>query len=195
MPDPISDRFPVAAEEVGPRPLTPSPDPGHPGGRAVPARIRPMTRADLPAVLAIEQDSFGTAAWSADQWREEVDLADDRRRYVVLETIEGECLGFAGVWDVGGDADVLTIAVAAGHRGQGWGSALLQHLIEVAHSLRCRAVFLEVAEGNTTARALYASLGFSELHRRRHYYGPDRHAVTMQRVLRLPAGSIPLDQR
>ena len=161
---------------------------------AVPVRIVDMRAADLPQVQRIEDSVFGDTAWTPPQWREELDAADERRRYVVLQTVDAPCrtLGYAGVWDTGGDADILTLAVSPAARRQGWGAALLQHLIEVAHQWRCRSLMLEVAADNAAAQSLYRSFGFEELARRRHYYGPDRHALTMRRWLRLPMGSQPL---
>lgn len=43
---------------------------------------------------------------------------------------------------------------------QGIGQAMVQHLIQQAKSLRCKAVRLDTGEQNTPARALYTKQGF-----------------------------------
>jgi ribosomal protein S18 acetylase RimI-like enzyme len=62
-------------------------------------------------------------------------------------------------------------------------------LLEVASAWRSRSVFLEVEPENSPAVALYRGLGFRAVGERRHYYGPGRHARTMQLQLREPIGS------
>lgn len=68
------------------------------------------------------------------------------------------------------EAEVLSIAVEAAHRGTGGGSALLgQHLARLAGQ-GVRRVVLEVDEDNEAALALYSRFGFVEVGRRKAYY-------------------------
>ena len=50
-----------------------------------------------------------------------------------------------------------------------------------------RRIFLEVAEDNAAARALYAAFGYTEIARRRDYYrtqtGQRRDALVMEKTL------------
>lgn len=78
--------------------------------------------------------------------------------------------GFALLQVAAGEAEVLTIAVAPGARRQGLGRRLLSQALGRAAALGAEAAFLEVAEGNRAARALYARAGFAEVGRRRGYY-------------------------
>ncbi len=55
----------------------------------------------------------------------------------------------------------MAIAVAAPHRGRGWGRRLLERLLEEADQLGVREVQLTVGLANTAAVHLYESLGFS----------------------------------
>ncbi|MEO1601956.1 MAG: GNAT family N-acetyltransferase [Pseudomonadota bacterium] len=68
------------------------------------------------------------------------------------------------------EAEVLSIGVAPEARRQGLGGALLATAIEAAAGDGATQVFLEVAEGNRPARALYAAAGFTEAGRRPAYY-------------------------
>jgi [ribosomal protein S18]-alanine N-acetyltransferase len=69
-----------------------------------------------------------------------------------------------------GEAEILTIAVAEGSRRQGIGSGLLRGFLTEAAALGAETVFLEVAEENAAALALYHRMGFAEVGRRRAYY-------------------------
>jgi ribosomal-protein-alanine acetyltransferase len=145
---------------------------------------RTATVSDLDAIMALENASFPTDAWSAAMMREE--LASPHGWYVVVE--EGERLvGYAGLRAVRGarDADVQTIAVSATARGRGRGRALLGELLGEAVRRDVHQVFLEVRADNPVAQALYASEGFIEVGRRPRYYQPDDvDAIVMQLDLR-----------
>jgi len=78
--------------------------------------------------------------------------------------------GLALLQVAAGEAEVLTIAVAPGARRRGLGGRLLSQALERAAAMGAGVAFLEVAEGNRAARALYARAGFAEVGRRRGYY-------------------------
>ena len=79
----------------------------------------------------------------------------------------------------GGEAEILSVAVASARRGRGLARALLNlHLRRLA-GLGAHAVFLEVDEDNEPARRLYQRAGFREVGRRPGYYQQSRdHAAT-----------------
>src|SRR5699024_5244136 len=111
------------------------------------------------------------------------ELAHPGRRYVVVDR-EGEVAGYAGI-DLAEQANVMTVGVAAGHRRQGLGRALMQTLLDHARAARSREVLLEVRADDSGAQSLYAALGFAPIGRRRGYYqGVD--AITMRLHLRGP---------
>ena len=89
-----------------------------------------------------------------------------------------EAEGFVMGRVIAGEAELLTIAVEPASQGRGVGRTLmLRFLDEVARRGGTR-VFLEVAETNAAARALYARTGFDESGRRRGYFrAPDGQAV------------------
>lgn len=88
-------------------------------------------------------------------------------------------LGFALSRLAADEAEILTLAVDTGTRGQGAGRALLAaHLDRLARA-GARAVFLEVDEGNEPALTLYGRAGFAEIGRRPGYYPkPDGSKAT-----------------
>jgi len=78
------------------------------------------------------------------------------------------------------EAEILTLAVAPALRRQGRGRALLAAALSHAAAAGARRLFLEVAEGNAAARALYAAAGFREVGRRPAYYASGEAALVLQ---------------
>ena len=93
--------------------------------------------------------------------------------------------GFILMRQAADEAEVLTLAVVPNARRRGIGAALVRAACDQAYSCRVGAVFLEVAEDNAGARALYARLGFIEAGRRSAYYADGVNAVVMRRALPL----------
>lgn len=148
-------------------------------GTATALALRPMRWWHLEPVLAIERQVF-PQPWTAEQFWSELAGVPSRRHYVVAEHDEA-VVGYAGVALGDDTADVMTIAVAGHARRSGIGRALLLDLVGVAARRRIREVLLEVRADNDAALALYESLGFTRLSRRRGYYGPGQDGVIMRR--------------
>jgi len=71
---------------------------------------------------------------------------------------------------VAGEAEVLTLAVAPGRRRQGVAHGLLDAGLATAIAAGAERAFLEVAEDNGPAIALYRASGFTDAGRRPGYY-------------------------
>lgn len=82
------------------------------------------------------------------------------------------------------EAELLTLAVAPESRRGGLGRALTARFAAKAREKAASTAFLEVAEDNHGAKALYHGLGWREAGRRRGYYGTGRDAL----ILRLALG-------
>jgi ribosomal-protein-alanine N-acetyltransferase len=68
------------------------------------------------------------------------------------------------------EAEILSIGVAPDWQRAGLGTRLIEGLIRASKRGEAKQVFLDVAEDNAPALALYAGLGFRELGRRKRYY-------------------------
>ena len=100
--------------------------------------------------------------------------------------------GFILIRVVADEAEILSLAVHPQARQRGLGRALVEHGAVEATRRGAVRLFLEVAEDNTAARALYAQTGFVEAGRRVRYYartdGSTADALVLARDLseRLP---------
>jgi [ribosomal protein S18]-alanine N-acetyltransferase len=135
------------------------------------SRLRPMTPADLDAVLRLELEQFGEEAWSRPMLEGELAQQPASRHYLVAE-VTGTVIGYGGLLAAGDQSDVVTLAVAGRWQGHGIGAALLAGLLAEARRRDCREVFLEVRVDNLRAQQLYLSRGFEQVGIRRGYYQP-----------------------
>lgn len=68
------------------------------------------------------------------------------------------------------EAEILSVGVSPDWQRSGLGARLLEGLCRASKRGEARRVFLEVAEDNAAARALYAKMGFKVTGRRKGYY-------------------------
>jgi len=135
--------------------------------------MKSCIHADAPALAALHAGCFvGREAWGAEAMA------------LMLRMPGGFGLwrpgaGFVLVRAIAGEAEILTLAVLPEARRQGLGQGLM------AAARGAAAMLLEVATDNAPAQALYASLGFAKVGRRRRYYADGRDALVLRRELAL----------
>ena len=145
--------------------------------------VVPMRPEHIEALMPYELEMFGSEAWSADGYRDE--LADTRHRhYLAAVGQDGALLGWAGVRIVAATAEVLTVGVIPAARRHGIGARLLALLLDEARRRDVTEAFLEVRVDNTAAQKLYERSRFVRVGVRRGYYDSGRvDAVVMRKQL------------
>jgi ribosomal-protein-alanine N-acetyltransferase len=148
-------------------------------------KLRPATRADAAVLAAVHASAF-EAPWSA---ADIVRFAEDRGGFALVADVEdhaGRIAGFILCRAIAGEAEILTLAVVPAHRRRGIAAALVETAAAMA-AANAEAMFLEVAEDNSGALALYQRLGFAVAGRRAGYYGRVAggavDAIVMRRTL------------
>jgi len=153
----------------------------HSASETLPALVfRPLSLADLPAIMSIERESFSTP------WRDTtfggLILRDDTD--VIGATRLGHLVAYAVAWTVGAQAELGNVAVASAERGRGTGRQMVERILDRLVGRGAEECFLEVRESNEVARALYEGMGFLLVGRRRRYYTrPVEDALVMRRPL------------
>jgi ribosomal-protein-alanine N-acetyltransferase len=89
---------------------------------------------------------------------------------IVREDNGATITGLVLAQSVGAECEILTLGVVPARRRAGIGTALLASIIEGARCRGAHTLFLEVAEDNVVARALYTAYGFVQIGRRTNYY-------------------------
>ena len=150
------------------------------GGTAV---VEAASLRDARRLAQLHGESFHRG-WGEGEFEQ---MLSERNTLVHRLKVGRKLVGFAVSRMAADEAEILSIAVAAGYRGRGLSrNLLLTHLGHLAgHGVR--KIFLEVEENNQPARRLYERAGFSVAGRRERYYqqpgGEQLNALLMRRDL------------
>jgi ribosomal-protein-alanine N-acetyltransferase len=138
---------------------------------------------DALAIGELHGASF-RRGWSEDEIER---LLLDRSVITHRATIGRAFAGFVMSRVAAGEAEILSIAVAASKKERGLAGRLLRHHLGRLVALAVRTVFLEVDEDNAPALRLYRKAGFREVGRRAGYYpapgGKPSNALVLRRDL------------
>jgi ribosomal-protein-alanine N-acetyltransferase len=149
------------------------------------AQFRPLTRCDVQAMVAIENE-VANSPWSSGLMKDAIAMGHNQ----VWGAFMGDTLlGFAVISKVMDEAELLSIAVAEQYQRQGWGEKLLNMLIEQLQFQKVESFFLEVRASNIQAQKFYKKCGFTKIYERTDYYpglggGPREAAFVLQRILK-----------
>ena len=139
--------------------------------------IRPMVEADLPRVFEVELACFSDP-WTLQGFKDS--LKEASAYLMVVETEEKDIVGYACLYLVMDEGEIVNVAVDPKYRQKGYGAKVVKELILLGQRLGAERFFLEVRKGNVAGRALYEGLGFVECGIRKGFYeNPKEDAVLM----------------
>jgi ribosomal-protein-alanine N-acetyltransferase len=141
---------------------------------------RPMTAHDVDAVIATER-ALHPFPWTPGNFRDALGAGNA----CWLAYREDAFAGYGVMLVAAGEAHLLNLGVAPAWQRQGIGRCLLQFLMAEARKGDAQIMYLEVRPSNRPALALYASMGFAEVGRRKRYY-PCRDGREDALVMTLP---------
>lgn len=162
--------------------------------------IRPMTLADINAVVLVDAIAGILLPWSPAAYAAELrkptsscwvaeTVTDEPLDYLApfalsVENVQypaGEkaVIGSLTLWDVAGEGEIANVAVHPKFWRQGVARALMQTALDKAAQLGLTRVLLEVRASNQAAQRLYHSFGFIEDGRRPRYYSNGEDAILM----------------
>ena len=144
--------------------------------------IRPAKPVDAAALAHIHAACFAEA-WSAAEMASWLAMP----AVVTVAAFESSTVtGFVLAQAAADQAEILTFGVDPDRQRQGIGRALLEALEAELARRGARSLYLDVAEDNIAALALYRDTGFAEATRRRNYYirqGGKADAIVMVKSL------------
>jgi len=128
-------------------------------------KLGPVSAGDAEALARVHAASFETP-WTA------ADIAAllASPGGFALAVSDDEIQGFILARVISYDAEILTLAIDPEFRRRSLARALTEAAAKFAETLGAESLFLEVAEDNAAAIALYAGAGFAQVGRRRGYY-------------------------
>lgn len=134
--------------------------------RADDIEIRPVTSGAAPRLAEVHATGF-EEPWGTDAIRDIIAMSGT----FGLMAMSGDRIpGFVLARIAGDEAEILTIAVDESQRRRGLGRRLIEAAAAASIAGGANVLFLEVAEDNPAATALYESLGFVTVGRRPGYY-------------------------
>lgn len=147
-----------------------------------PAAVREATAFDAPVIAAL------SAAGSTEPWS-----AEAVARILTLPgcwaLVAGNATptGFVIARVAADEGEIVNLVVAERDRGKGIGRSLVAAALEHAAGRGAVTMYLEVAEDNAAARALYEAAGFAPVGKRPEYYrqadGSNVDAIIMRRLI------------
>ncbi|MEK5058166.1 ribosomal protein S18-alanine N-acetyltransferase [Paenibacillus sp. FSL H7-0326] len=129
--------------------------------------FRFMKLEDIPDVLVIEQECF-TLPWTETAFVNEL-TQNHFAKYMIME-LDGQAIGYCGMWTIVDEAHITNIAVREAYRGRKLGEKLLHEMMKTAAYLGMTRMTLEVRISNTVAQNLYKKKGFKPSGLRKGYY-------------------------
>jgi len=146
-----------------------------------------MTRDDLRQVAALERAVFAGEAWPLNAFKELLAAFSHAKpargaMWVVLDCQTREIVGYAGIEisALGGEMDIINIAVAPAHRQRGVGRLLIERIVHRCRLQGVPLLWLRVRASNRGAQRFYQRMGFRMRGRFQGYYvDPDEPAVIM----------------
>ena len=138
-----------------------------------PLVLRAAGAADLDDVMRIQAESPEAAQWAPRDY-----LGFDCT--IAVRRMDNTAAGFLlSRQTAEGEREILNLAVSPSARRKGVALRLLEHELERGKG----SWFLEVRESNRTAIALYESVGFRPVGRRKEYYNDSHEAGIVMRFL------------
>jgi len=150
--------------------------------------MSPMVRAadmsDAEALAGIHATCFD-APWDQEAFRRLL-TRPGLLAFVAKDAAETDLQSFILVQLAADESEIISLGTRAEARRLGFARALLSHAMAEAARRGAKAMFLEVAEDNSPALALYRGCGFTLQARRKAYYerqGAYADALVLRRAL------------
>ena len=125
-----------------------------------------LSSVEIPSVLSIEEQNSDDP-WSQPQFTTSIENSNNLCYYLNLN---GKTIGYLIAMLSLDTAEILNIGIDPDFKRQGYGTALLNHLIEELRKRNIGEILLEVRVGNKSAIQFYKRQGFEEISVRKNYY-------------------------
>jgi ribosomal-protein-alanine N-acetyltransferase len=143
-------------------------------------RVRGARASDLPAILAIENASFGSDAYDRKLFAEYLRICGG---LFLVARWGTKTAGYAITCINPRGAEMVSIAVAPAYRKRGTASVLMQSTVRRLRHRKIPKITLMVKVSNTAALSFYGKYGFRKQRRVRCYYEDGADGFRFVRVL------------
>ena len=140
--------------------------------------IKQMNKKDID--LCYELDLNTISLWSKKQWAKELEKEGNLVFGLLFAKL---IIGVCVLHIVIDEAQINYFAVNHKFRKKGFGSHLMNHLIDRCKKLNIGKLLLEVSQNNTSAKKFYGSFNFSTVGIRKNYYKDGSDALLKEKKL------------
>ena len=130
-------------------------------------QIRNANENDVKLLADMDEMCF-SAPWSETSFFEEI-TTNKVAKYIVAE-IDGEIVGYAGIWIILDEGHITNVAVHPEHRRKGIAKAIISEIIARSEEAGANLFALEVRTSNEAAILLYEKFDFKKVGIRKGYY-------------------------
>ncbi|MDR3215243.1 MAG: ribosomal protein S18-alanine N-acetyltransferase [Bacilli bacterium] len=110
------------------------------------------------------------------------ELNSEYSTFLVLKN-QNTIIGYLVVYILFQTMEIVSICIDDSFQHQGYGKFLLEYSEFLAYKHNCEEILLEVEEKNIHALDVYVSFGFGKIHIRKNYYGTNRNAIIMKKLV------------
>ncbi len=138
--------------------------------------IEPMKAEHISGIAEIESRCF-SMPWTEKSLSDEL---DNENAHFISAIFNGKVIGYVGVIEICGEADITNVAVLPEYRRCGIGEMLMKESENGAVARNCESITLEVRVSNTAAISLYNKSGYKQAGIRKGFYEkPKEDALLM----------------
>lgn len=141
--------------------------------------IVPMQRQHLDGLVKVEEECFNSG-FARKTFEKEF---ENKIAIYLVAVKSSQVVGYIGVWNICGAADIIDVAVLKEFRRLGIGSMLISKMTKICREKDVFEINLEVRVSNLAARELYKKSGFVENGLRKKYYENTEDAILMTKKL------------
>ena len=130
--------------------------------------------------LCFELDSNTISLWTKKQWENEFKKKGVK---IVALLMLDKIIGIYVIQIIIDEAQINYFSIQQKFRRKGYGTYLMQHLIEQSEKLNLKRLLLEVSDLNLNANKFYSKFNFLTVGRRKKYYRDGSDAVLKEKKL------------
>ena len=139
-------------------------------------KIRQMEIDDIDNVIDSENKIFGDSLGSDNLYTE---LKCNTYAYYFVLEVDKKFAGYIGTWIEEEHSEIINFLVLEEYQGNGFGSMMLDFVINLVKSVNVPNISLEVRKSNEKAIKLYEKYGFKYSHTREKYYRNGEDALVL----------------
>ena len=141
--------------------------------------IRKAEPNDIDSIIQLDHIVLKTN-WHGRLYLQEMEMPESH--FIVLY-LEEKFIGYLLIRIIIDEAEIMQFAINPDFQKQGFGQILYDSAQIYILEAQANTIYLEVETLNQQAINFYEKNGFENIHLRKDYYGPDKHANVMRKKM------------